>query len=176
MNHEINLRDATAAHWPAILNLNATNVPAVSEIDMAELEDLAKWSTRLRVAMLGDEVVGFMILLGPGLSYKSMNYAWFTQRYPQFLYVDRIALGPSTQRRGVGRRLYREAAALAAANQGPLLCEVNIKPRNETSLAFHKALGFVPVGEQDTEDGKRVVMLALETGLQVEAHTNHGTE
>ena len=42
-----------------------------------------------------------------------------------------------------------------------LLCEVNVKPRNEGSLRFHHRLGFREVGQQDTEGGaKRVSMLA----------------
>lgn len=172
MPEEILLRDAVPADLPAILELNAANVPAVSAIDMAELQALARWAGALRVATLGDQVVGFLIGLAPGLPYQSANYRWFTARYPQFMYVDRIALGTAAQRRGVGRRLYAEAAALAARGGGPLLCEVNIKPRNEASLAFHKALGFAPVGEQDAPDGKRVVMLAL----QVEANAQHQTE
>ncbi len=45
-----------------------------------------------------------------------------------------------------------------------LLCEVNTRPRNDTSLAFHEAWGFKPVGEQDVAGGsKTVMMLALDT-------------
>jgi predicted GNAT superfamily acetyltransferase len=44
-----------------------------------------------------------------------------------------------------------------------LFCEVNVRPRNETSLAFHEAIGFREVGQQDTDGGtKRVSLLALD--------------
>ena len=56
--------------------------------------------------------------------------------------------------RGVGR--LREGHEL-------LLAEVNTRPRNDISLRFHERYGFEPVGERDSEDGtKTVVMLALD--------------
>ena len=42
---------------------------------------------------------------------------------------------------------------------------MNLRPRNEVSLAFHDTMGFTSVGEQDTEGGaKTVVMLARTLG------------
>ena len=44
-----------------------------------------------------------------------------------------------------------------------LFCEVNLRPRNERSLAFHAAIGFREVGRQDTDGGnKHVSLLALD--------------
>jgi predicted GNAT superfamily acetyltransferase len=46
-----------------------------------------------------------------------------------------------------------------------LFCEVNVRPRNDASLAFHEAIGFREVGQQDTDGGaKRVSLLALDLG------------
>jgi hypothetical protein len=40
---------------------------------------------------------------------------------------------------------------------------VNVRPRNDASLAFHEAIGFREVGQQDTDGGrKRVSLLALD--------------
>ena len=36
---------------------------------------------------------------------------------------------------------------------------MNVRPRNEGSLAFHDAFGFAAVGEQDTEAGSKRVRL-----------------
>ena len=43
-----------------------------------------------------------------------------------------------------------------------LFCEVNVRPRNDVSLDFHASLGFREVGQQDTDGGKRVSLLALD--------------
>lgn len=61
--------------------------------------------------------------------------------------------------------MYAAAAKQAADNGGALACEVNTRPRNKDSLAFHERLGFKSVGEQDTDGGqKTVTMLLLDDG------------
>ena len=40
-----------------------------------------------------------------------------------------------------------------------LVCEVNLRPANPRSLAFHAALGFVEVGQLEVSDGRRVALL-----------------
>jgi predicted GNAT superfamily acetyltransferase len=108
-------------------------------------------------------IVGFLVgLEGPGLDYASLNYRWFGERYERFLYVDRVVVDPAGQGRGLGRSLY-EAFVERAEGHTALCAEVNIRPRNDGSLAFHDDFGFAPVGEQDTEAGsKRVRMFAKE--------------
>lgn len=36
-----------------------------------------------------------------------------------------------------------------------MACEVNTNPPNIGSILFHQKFGFLPVGEQDTESGKK---------------------
>ena len=38
--------------------------------------------------------------------------------------------------------------------------EVNLRPRNDGSLAFHDRLGFVEVGQQETDYGTLVSLMA----------------
>jgi len=111
----------------------------------------------------GGEVGGFMVVIAEGSDYDSPNYAWFAARYPHFLYVDRIAVDPVWQGRGVGQALYRQLVAVARAGGWPLICaEVNVVPRNEQSLRFHERFGFTVVGEEDDPRHQtRVAMLAL---------------
>jgi predicted GNAT superfamily acetyltransferase len=73
-----------------------------------------------------------------------------------------VVVDPAGQGRGLGRSLY-EAFVERAEGHTALCAEVNIRPRNDGSLAFHDDFGFAPVGEQDTEAGsKRVRMFAKE--------------
>ena len=46
---------------------------------------------------------------------------------------------------------------------GCITCEVNTRPANPDSMAFHERLGFREVGRQQTEGGaKEVALLAWE--------------
>jgi len=109
----------------------------------------------------GGGIDGFYITFRPGASYESQNYRWFSERYAEFEYLDRIVVVESARGGGLGAGLYAELEARIAGEVSVLLCEVNVKPPNEGSLRFHHRLGFREVGQQDTEGGaKRVSMLA----------------
>lgn len=155
------IEDATEQDLPAIHALNQAEVPAVSDITFAELEWFFAHAAGLRVARIDGALAGFLLGLGPGLDYASPNYRWFSARYPDFYYIDRLAVDAAWRRRGVARALYEDAELRAGRAGAPLLaCEVNERPRNDASLAFHEALGFEPVGRQETDaGGKAVVML-----------------
>lgn len=118
-------------------------------------------------------VVGFLLALPPHVPYDSPNYQWFEERYDDFVYIDRVAVAPGDRGSGVGRALYEAldatlAAGSAATGAPRLCCEVNLRPPNPGSLEFHRRLGFVPVGEQDTEEAtKRVVLLVREPPASV---------
>ena len=62
----------------------------------------------------GGRIEAFLLSLREGADYDSANYRWFAQRYACFLYVDRIVVASSMQAHGAGRRLYRDAYALAS--------------------------------------------------------------
>ncbi len=155
------LRDAAVSDHPRILELNNDALPAVSELTMGSLVELIAETEAVWVAETDGEVSGFIILMeGPGKNYESLNYAWFSEHFDAFLYVDRIVIAPAFQGDGVGRAIYESAITYGADRWPVLLAEVNIKPRNDQSLAFHDRLGFEEVGQQDTDGGaKRVSML-----------------
>ena len=103
-----------------------------------------------------------LVAVGPGAVYQSVNYRWFGARYPAFLYVDRVVVGPGTRSAGIGASLYADLETAARAAGVPLLaCEVNIRPSNDRSRRFHERLGFRGVGIQDTEGGAKTVQLML---------------
>ena len=105
-------------------------------------------------------MAGFILVLDETAEYDSVNFGWFHQRYAHFAYVDRIAIAPSFHRQGLGRELYAAVINLIQRRYPTLACEVNLRPPNLISETCHAQLGFVEVGQQDTEGGaKRVVML-----------------
>ena len=158
---KLSIESAQYDHYQAILNLNEAAVPAVNSLELADLERLALQACYFKVALVEDEVVGFLLMLAAGAQYKSLNYAWFSENYTQFAYIDRIVINPFMSGKGVGRQFYLGAIDALVEKHIRLCCEVNIKPLNKVSLAFHEALGFVEVGQQDTENGSKRVSLLL---------------
>ncbi len=90
--------------------------------------------------------------------YDSPNYLWFHERYPRFVYVDRIVVDPALRKRGIANRLYEDLFR-AARNAGHdrVVCEVNSDPPNPASDSFHEALGFTEVGHAAIHGGAKTV-------------------
>ncbi|MCP4915052.1 MAG: GNAT family N-acetyltransferase [Oligoflexia bacterium] len=139
-----------------VLKLNNANTPAVSEINMEELQWLVNQSLHsLVVEDSNNLLVGFCIILPPAINYKSDNYRWISEKYGDFEYLDRVVIAEEFRGLGCGRDLYQHWFEKAQAKN--LILEVNIRPMNESSILFHEKLGFKVVGEQDTEGGKKRV-------------------
>ena len=147
----------------AIHAINQAEVPAVGSETEVELGHIADESVITIVAEHDGAIAGFCLVLAPGADYDSGNYLWFSERYDDFVYLDRVAIAPAFQRRGLGRAVYAEVERLAAERRPSatdLTLEVNLRPRNDTSLAFHAALGFVEVGRRETDYDALVSLMA----------------
>ena len=132
--------------------LNQENTPEVGDVpELTEFQNLIALSEYIVIAQDKADLVGFMLCMKEGNSYKSKNYLYLSGSYPKFLYVDRIAIQKDYRRKGLGRNIYKQVIESAESLRIPLLCEVNIKPRNIASLAFHRNLGFKEVGNNDFE-------------------------
>ncbi len=94
-----------------------------------------------------------------GAAFESENFAWFTERYADFTYLDRIVVHEDARRLGLGRRVYAEVEARTALTAPLLALEVNIDPPNEASLAFHDGRGFEAVGERFIVDHTVAMMV-----------------
>ena len=98
----------------AIHVINEAAYPAVGTETIEALGHIADESV---IALVADEpstgtIAGFCLVLAPGADYDSMNYLWFVERYDDFVYLDRVAISPDFQRRGLGRDLYAEVEQL----------------------------------------------------------------
>lgn len=143
----------------AALNLNNASLPDLNELDLAELDRLAGIATTSLVAEVDGAFAGFCMVMPPGVDYASLNYGWFSRTYDHFLYLDRIAVHPDFRRYGIGRSFYAWLVEQFSHQYPVLLCEVNVRPRNDKSLAFHHSIGFREVGQQDTDGGNKTVSL-----------------
>jgi uncharacterized protein len=147
----------------AMLAINNAAYPAMNLLDEAALAAIVEACVYARVADDDDGVAAFLLGLPPGADYDSDNFRWFSARYDEFVYVDRIAVHPRAQSRGLGGALYDDMAAWAHGRYPCILAEVNLAPPNPGSQRFHDRHGFVAVGEldhpSDGEYAKRTVML-----------------
>ena len=105
-------------------------------------------------------LAGFLIAMTPECDYWSGNFKWFRERSDDFVYIDRIAVSPWFRKRGIAARLYADIEKYARAHGAKrLTLEVNVRPNNEISLAFHDRMGFTGLEERETEYGSRVLMM-----------------
>ncbi|MBT5434634.1 MAG: GNAT family N-acetyltransferase [Alphaproteobacteria bacterium] len=153
------IRDMTQDDAEWFLPLNNSEVPHVNALDADDLAALLAEASLARVAQVDDQPAAGLIVFSPGAAYGSANYAWYQQRYDGFVYIDRVVTGPAFRGQGLARRFYDEAWAMAAEQDVMLCCEVNEEPPNPGSMRFHERFGFEPVGGQQTEGGKKTVVL-----------------
>lgn len=164
MINEPRIRDFVPDDLEAVWNMNQAAVDAVSSVSREQMSVLVAMSRDVLVVDDGTELVGFCNTFNTGAAYDSVNYRWFSERYEDFVYLDRIVIADSQRNRGLGARLYEEVERRMIAAGGPyfLACEVNFDPPNEGSLRFHRRIGFSPVGRQESKPGLVVEMLAKE--------------
>jgi hypothetical protein len=143
------------ADEPAILSLNNEHA---AELSWLEPENLARLLGQgFYVRRIG-AAEAFIIALDQDADYGSPNFRWFRDRYPRFVYVDRVVVAAEARGRGHARRLYEDLFEQARrAGHTIVTCEVNADPPNPASDAFHAALGFAEVGDAVIHGGKKSV-------------------
>ncbi len=162
MSTEPRIRDFTPDDLEPVWRLNEAAVDAVSSVTRDQMLALVGMSRDVLIIENGDGIIGFCNTFNPGADYGSVNYRWFSERYTEFVYLDRIVIAESHRNQGLGARLYieiEERMAELPSSQN-LLCEVNFDPPNQGSLRFHHRIGFMPVGYQESKPGLVVAMLA----------------
>ena len=157
----IDVRPVGPDDLAVVRRLNAANEPDVGPLDDTRVELFTSAADAFWVAVDQGEVVGLFVGLLAGHDYRSPNYQWFADRWERFAYVDRIALAPSTRGTGLADAIYDRWEGLARGANASVLCaEVNLRPPNPRSLAFHRRRGLRPVAEVAPHgDDHLVVML-----------------
>jgi uncharacterized protein len=138
------------------LRLNNAHAKETSELDLARLTALLTMACYARGIDQGK--TAFLIALDHTAPYQNPNFAWFKSTYQTFVYIDRVIVAESARGQGIARLLYEDLFA-AAHNAGvpQIVCEVNSKPPNPASDAFHLAMGFEKVGQAVLYNGAKTV-------------------
>jgi len=87
---------------PVILALNNAHSIELSWLDADLLDFLVEQSFYARIGT----VDAFLLAFDHTAQYDSPNYLWFSQRFPRFVYIDRVAVVPAMRGRGYARLLY----------------------------------------------------------------------
>lgn len=155
----VTLRDATAADHAAVLALNNAHEPHVNALDPEAFRRLVALATHFVVAEDVEGLLGFVLCVPAGCEYWSENYTWFGSRFDAFLYLDRVVVSPRARRRGVGRALYEDLHRRAKGKWPRVTLEVNLRPPNPASIAFHEAMSYAAVGVRESADGSKAVQM-----------------
>ena len=148
------LQDDASSVW----EINEQGLPVTGKVTVEEISHLIEISdTSLGVYEQGN-LVGFVICLFPNVDYSSPNYAWFNEKYEDFIYVDRIAVSTNHRGQGIGSYIYQELINISEQKQIPIAAEVNLNPPNPGSMRFHHRFDFSEIGIIHHKD-KSVTML-----------------
>lgn len=141
--------DATAL---ALNNAHATELSFLEPLRFARLVRGAFLARRI------GNIEALLLAFDQDADYDSPNFLWFRDRYPRFVYVDRIVVAPACRGRRLARRLYDDLFEQARRREhDQIVCEVNTQPPNLASDAFHARLGFVEVGRAVLPGGAKAV-------------------
>jgi predicted GNAT superfamily acetyltransferase len=157
----LTVRDVQTHELDAILALNNAAGSTILPLDGTGIARLADHASYLRVAEADGQLAGFLLALREGAPYESPNYRWFSERYPEFVYIDRIVIARPFRRLGLGRVFYADVTSYAEVRVPVLTCEVFLEPRDDVSVLFHGTYGFQEVGQQTMAGvNRRVALLA----------------
>jgi len=158
---ELEIRSLSKTDVDSIWKINEDGLPGTGKVSRDEIKELLDFASLAVGAYYSEELVGFVICLPPKTAYSSLNYAWFNQRYNEFLYVDRIAVKAQFQNQKIGTLLYDFVKRNATENGIPVTAEVNIQPPNPGSMRFHDRHGFQQVEVLD-HDEKSVALFVYQ--------------
>ena len=176
MTTGVKLRTFEARDLNAVLRLNKESVHYLSPMDEDRLHTLLACDAQLTIAEYDGEVAGFLITFADGSDYDSVNYRWFARHLKDFTYIDRIVIDQAYRGKGIGQQFYASLKQTLEqthkqtleqtqnAGRSPCLwlaAEIDIEPRNDRSLAFHKQQGFAEVATQSAGQGKQVSLQVL---------------
>jgi len=138
-------------HYEKILRLNQEFVHWLAPMDIAKLKYVLSIASYKRQTQDGQ---GVLIGYAHDANYPDhKNLRWLRAHVRDFYYIDRVIIDEKAQGKGYGRRLYADVEEYARAQgYAALACEVNTRPNNPGSHAFHTRLGFQALGDVDYPD------------------------
>jgi len=154
LTHSLSEKEVDEMH--AINQANSPDVGDIPTVNQFKL--LIGLSETIYAYKDKETIVGFILLMREGTTYQSENYKFISSKFDQFLYVDRIAIDSKYRRQGLAEKIYSKVISDGNHLGLDILCEVNIRPKNDISLSFHKKMKFKEIGTQDFEKNSVVYL------------------
>lgn len=155
------IQDVDIRSIAAVVEMNERALPHVNSVSSGYFRAQIGNESYFRAVYREDRPAAFLLAMNETADYDSLNFLWFRGRYSRFVYIDRIVVAEGHRRAGLAASLYTDLARWAAGRTPRLACEVNLQPPNDASLRFHEAQGFLPVGIQETDGGRKTVSLMI---------------
>ena len=117
-----------------LLQINNAAVPDVGPLTAVKAEWLVGHLLMAGLAVLDGQPAGLVVVLSDKCGYPSDYYRWFTVRYENFMYVDRIVVAHWARGRGVAQALYSEIDRLAHELNVAIVSDVYCEPPNTPAI------------------------------------------
>lgn len=143
----ITIRDVREHELDSVVAVNNAAGPSILPMDLAKARFFWEHAEYFRVAEQDGHVTGFLVALSQDAPHDSPNFLWFRERYPEFLYIDRIVIARPRRGGGRGRAFYADVQSFAEVRSPLLACEVFLQSGNDPALLFHGSFGFREVGQ-----------------------------
>lgn len=157
------IRDVRESELDSVLALNNAVGASILALDAASMRWFFANASYFRVAEIDGQVAGFLMAMREAATYSSPNFLWFRERYPEFVYIDRIVIAEPYRGLGLGRIFYCDVTSYAEVRVPLLTCEVFLEPRDDVAVLFHGTYGFNEVGQQLMVGVGRPVSLLAKT-------------
>lgn len=157
------IRDVRESELDSVLALNNAVGASILVLDAASMRWFFANASYFRVAEIDGHIAGFLIAMRETATYSSPNFLWFRERYPEFVYIDRIVIAEPYRGLGLGRIFYCDVTSYAELRVALLTCEVFLEPRDDVAVLFHGTYGFNEVGQQLMAGIGRPVSLLAKT-------------
>jgi predicted GNAT superfamily acetyltransferase len=141
------IRDVREHELDQVLALNNAAGPGILPMDAGKLRFFWENADYFRVAEQDGLLAGFLVAVGQDAPHDSPNFLWFRERYPEFLYIDRIVIASTRRGAGAGRVFYGDVQSFAEVRVPRLCAEVFLEGSNHPALLFHGSFGFREVGQ-----------------------------
>jgi uncharacterized protein len=145
-----------------VLQINGTARPGVAPLEAREFSRLLALAHAHLVATgASGKLSGYLLAFHGDTPYDGEEFLSFRRTLAEpYIYIDQVAVAPAFEGTGVARALY-QALESSARGQGIrlLCCEVNLRPSNARSRAFHEKQGFGSQGRLSMDDGREVLLM-----------------